>query len=150
MSWNYSGNPADSDKDAVRFWTGDKDPRDQLVQDEEILYVLSLQPDIILAAADILDELAIKFSRYVDSRVGDVQESASKRADAFKKRADELRAGKSAGTVGVEWFFGGQSKQGKIDLESDEDAVRPTFTEGQDDNPRHRQADEDLDWRCRR
>jgi hypothetical protein len=148
MTWSYSGNPADSDKDAVRFWSGDTNLNDKLVDDEEVLFVLASQPNVILAAADILDALAIRFSGDVNARVGDVQENASDRAKAYKKRADELRSGKGPGQTMPEWFFGGQSRSGKDSLRSNEDAVQPTFTEGQDDNPRADDHDND-DWRHR-
>ena len=38
MVWSYSGNPADSAVDAVRFLTGDTDTNDQLLDNEEIAW----------------------------------------------------------------------------------------------------------------
>jgi hypothetical protein len=146
MTWSYSGNPDDSPKDAVRFYCGDTDRRDQLVQNEEILFLLSKQPNVVIAAADACDVIATGFARFVDSRVGDIQESASKRMDQYKKRADDLRKGKYGGAGSVEWFVGGLSKSGKESLRSDSDAVQPTFAEGQDDHPDVGEVD---DWRNR-
>ena len=64
MSWTYSGDPATSDKDAVRFLTGDTDAGDQLASDEEIAYALSQRPDVRLAAAVVCDVYEHAF--YVD------------------------------------------------------------------------------------
>ena len=147
MTWSYSGDPSTSDKDAVRFWSGDVDDCDPLVSNEEILYVLSEQPHVKLAAADILDELANKFAIEVDKSVDGVRESAGKRSEAFSKRADKLR---KRGSTSAPWFVGGLSKSGKDDLRSDEDAVQPTFSLGQDDYPGTTQDGGDVDPHNRR
>src|SRR5688500_9078920 len=89
--WTYSGDPATSDKDAVRFLVGDTDIGDQLASDEELAYALSRHPDVRLASALVCDAIAAKFSRMADARVGDVSESASQRAAAYQTRADLLR-----------------------------------------------------------
>ena len=36
MTWSYSGDPASSDRDAIRFYIGDTDTTLQLLQDEDI------------------------------------------------------------------------------------------------------------------
>lgn len=43
MTWSYSGDPASSDRDAVRFLVGDVDTTVQLLTDEEIDFLLATQ-----------------------------------------------------------------------------------------------------------
>ena len=40
MSWSYSGNPATSDIDALRFMLKDTIEEDPILQDEEIQFIL--------------------------------------------------------------------------------------------------------------
>ena len=93
MTWSYSGDPSSSHKDAVRFLIGDTigiPTSMQLVQDEEILYVLTVQPDPIAAAVTILRSLAAKFARYVDEVTGDLQRKYSQRVAQYNALADKL------------------------------------------------------------
>lgn len=137
MSWSYTGNPKDSDKDAVRFLIGDTDPETCLVQDEEIEWQLCETPEVRVASAFILDALAAKFSQQTDKKVGDLSESSSKKAAAFRARALDIRK-----SCPAEMFVGGLSKSAKGDLLTDSDRVQPLFTVGDDDHPG---ADRDQD-----
>lgn len=132
MTWTYSGNPSASDRDAVRFHVGDTDTTDQLVTDEEIAYALTQQPSIELAAALICDAIAAKFTREADRRVGDVSLSASQQAEAYRTKARDLR---TSGYSLALPSFGGRSISEKETLDSDSDAVQPSFRVGQDDHP---------------
>ena len=40
-NWTYSGDPTDSDRDAVRFEVGDTDENDRLLSDGEVTYCLN-------------------------------------------------------------------------------------------------------------
>jgi len=135
MSWNYSGDPSTSELDAVRYYSGQTDKHEQLVSNEEILFEIDQEPNLKLAAANVLDHLARKFSKDTDERVGDVQRSGSKLAEAFRKRADELREEVEDDSGGGDFFFGGLSKSGNQNLESDSDARQPVFRIGDDDHP---------------
>ena len=62
-NWTYSGNPAASDKDAVRFLVGDTNTSDQLVSDEapRAPFPVALNPIIgrereLLEAAELLEK----------------------------------------------------------------------------------------------
>ena len=57
MSFYYSGDPASSDKDTVRFLTGQTEEKSSLVSDEEILYALTQEGNVFLASALVLDAL---------------------------------------------------------------------------------------------
>lgn len=131
MSWTYVL-PITAPKDEVRFYSGDTDPSRPLVQDEEIAYVLSKQPDVRLAAAIVCDGIVGKLSQNVDARVGDVSESSSQAAEAFRKRAADLRKEATKFALPI---FGGVFKTQKETLDQDADLVQPSFRIGQDDHP---------------
>lgn len=92
MTWSYSGNPADSEKDAVRFLIGDTDANDELLSDEEIDYVIvESGGSKYQAAHDAAYAIASKFSRMAQSKsVGDLSISYADRARAYFELANEL------------------------------------------------------------
>lgn len=92
MTWTYSGNPASSEKDAVRFLIGDTDTSDQLLSDAEINYVIvESGGSRYQAAHDAAYAIAGKFSRMAQSKsVGDLSISYADRARAYFELANEL------------------------------------------------------------
>jgi len=52
MTWTYSGNPANSSSDAVRFLIGDTDTTDQLISNEEIAYLVTVHGNIRRVASE--------------------------------------------------------------------------------------------------
>lgn len=92
MAWSYSGDPATSSKDAVRFLIFDTDTNDQLLQDAEINWCISQAGDSVYQAAhDAAYAIASKFSRMATSKtVGDLSLSYSDRAKAYFELANEL------------------------------------------------------------
>jgi hypothetical protein len=136
MAWNYTGNPADSDRDGVRFLVGDTCESDQLLQDAEIEYAIAQQSTLELAAAYCLRALAAKFSRMVTNKVGDVATNCSDLAKAYADRADELDpGGVTKGLPLALPSFGGRSLDEKETLDTDTDAVQPSFSRGMNDYP---------------
>ena len=92
MTWSYSGDPASSSKDKVRFLIGDTDTAMQLVQDQEIGAILAMQSNAYRAAARVARAIAAKFARQVDVTGEGLAERGSQRARAFRDLADELDA----------------------------------------------------------
>lgn len=143
MTWTYSGDPATSDRDSVRFLVGDTDTTDQLVKDEEIDWVLSLQAVLNFAASAVAETIAAGFARLADTKNRSLSVAASQRMAHYKKLAENLRAG-GAGSlpwgdgstaIVAEMFVGGLSIADKDAFFDDADAVQPSFHRGQDDNP---------------
>lgn len=129
------GNPATSDTDAVRFLCGDTigvPASRQLVQNEEIAFLLTLESDVTAAAAAACEAIAGRLGAQVDKRVGDLDIKASQRAEAFRVKATDLRA-KAALACGA--FGGGISLADKQTRRQDSDAVMPAFTRDQFENP---------------
>lgn len=144
MTWSYSGNPASSDKDAVRFHVGDTNPSDPLVSDEEIAFALTQEPNVDLAAAYICEAIAAQLSRSVNRRVGDVSVNGSDLAKAYQNKANDLRSRANASALPS---FGGRSISEKRNLDRDTNAVQPKFKIGQDDHPEISEDDDHYpDW----
>ena len=95
-SWSYSGNPANRLLDSCRFVIGDTDSSNQLLMDQEILWLLSQWEDNIYSAgAEGCVAISGKFTRLADSSrsVGDLSISTQYQAQAtaYLTRADHLR-----------------------------------------------------------
>lgn len=88
--WNYSGDPSQDDKDAIRWEIGDTIEDDPLLTDSEINYALNSERNIYTAAARCCEAIAAKFSRQAQYSLGPVSVHAQQRAEAYRKRAREL------------------------------------------------------------
>lgn len=136
MTWSYSGNPKDNNKDAVRFLVGDTDSDEELIQDEEILFILDTETNIYRAAANVAESIAAMFSRKADVSIGDYSESLSQQADNYLKLAERLRktARKNIQFKGIP-FAGGISKTDKEITQKDTDRVKPAFKRNLQNHP---------------
>lgn len=75
MSWSYSGNPADSKLDEIRFLLGDTTEDSTSLSDEEIIYILAQNSDVVRAsAADAAERTAGRFLKksIASKKVGDL------------------------------------------------------------------------------
>lgn len=131
MTWSYSGNPASSNMDAVRFEMGDTDSSDPLVQNEEINYALSKESGIYSAAARCLEAIARRFAREADNSLGPMRITASQKSKAFAEEAAKLR--KKATAYGSP-YAGGLSKAEDSTDAADADLKASTFSKGMMDN----------------
>ncbi|MCK4795503.1 MAG: hypothetical protein KAV87_67860 [Desulfobacteraceae bacterium] len=130
--FTYGSDPANSPTDAVRYYTGDTIRESALLDDKEIAFSLSNNPDPKRAAAECLDTLAARFAREGSIKVGDISKDLKDVSEKFRKRAQELR---SQSNKSVLPFLGGLTVSGKDALRSDSDAVQPAFEVGDWDNP---------------
>jgi hypothetical protein len=97
----YSGNPASSAKDAMRFTLGDTDRRDWLLSDAEIEAAIAAAwphegdpPGSALrrAAAVLASGLAMRFSREASFRSGPLTMQLRERAQDYREIAKQFRA----------------------------------------------------------
>ena len=135
MSWTYTGDPSDSDLDAVRFLVGDTDSEQQLASNEEILYAISQNAIQQKAAAIVCRAIAARFSTKASFSVGEMSKSCSDISKAFADRAKELEADSNWKSKYVSFSFGGISVAKKEALDQDTGAVQPGFKKGMLDNP---------------
>jgi hypothetical protein len=148
VTWTYSGNPASSPGDAVRFWIGDTTETTPQLSDEELAYLLSLTGGHVLQAAILgCQELANRYASQVDFAVeSELRVDLSQRAEAYAKRAKALRdetliPGTSLSLV-PRPYAGGVSKQDMARQKADSDRVPPSFTVGQFEEPGGRPEEE--------
>lgn len=142
MTFTYSGDPADSDTDAVRYLIGDTVSSGHLVEDEEINYAIArwapLYGTLEWAAASILDTLAAKYAREAGSISADgVSVSLAGLSEQFAAQAAQLRDQHKSSFVGAEPDVGGVSP-----YEGLTPGVKPfAFSKGMTDNQQAGQQD---------
>ena len=134
QAWSYSHNPASSDRDAVRFYVGDINKDDKLLDDNEIDFVLAQEGTALQAAITCLQNLIVLYSRYVDSSGDKRTRAYSQRVESFRTSLDSLLERQAMGALNV--FAGGISKSQKEAQCADTDRVPPVFTKQMFDNPR--------------
>ena len=74
MTWTYSGDPASSPRDEVRFLIGDTDASAPLLSDAEVDYALAQYPDPYGAAISCVRSLMAQAAKQAEStrKVGDL------------------------------------------------------------------------------
>lgn len=130
-TWTYTGNPASSTKDRVRWLCGDVMPDDPQVSDEEIVASVTDEGDALNAAATVCEHLAARFAREAQRSVSaggglNTSVSLSERSRAYATRAKSLRERAAVSSAGV--YAGGISVSDKDANASDTDLVQPAFT----------------------
>lgn len=115
MSWTYSGDPAATPLDELRFWVQDTDPETQLLSDEECRYLLSkwfpVADSIVFTAAVACEVVAAKYTGEVavsadgvSVSVGDLQEKYLRLAARLREQYKADLASSAAPAVsGVMW-----------------------------------------------
>jgi|PlaIllAssembly_1097288.scaffolds.fasta_scaffold50642_2 hypothetical protein len=131
MTFSYI-NPGERDQDAVRFEVGDTLDRDHLVEDEDILYALSVEGTVRGAAARICESLAARFARSEGFRAGAVQANKLTVTAKYLEIAKRLRA--SAVKAGS-FVMPSVSQADKDANTLDTDIPQPFFYRGIHKNP---------------
>lgn len=144
MAWNYSGDPADSDRDAVRFRITDTDSTDQLVTDEEIAYALNLKGDVGGAAIFLARQIALAFSRLASAvQRGQLREEYEERGGMFRDLSEQLaaEAGDAPGAVAGIWA--GSTLRSEVEAaDGDTSRTRGAFAIGMFDWPASKDENE--------
>lgn len=133
MSWSYSGNPASSTLDKVRWLVGDTDTTDQQLSDEEIAAALVDAGDNPYVAAIICTEALIsKYSRLVTKSVGDLSISYGDIVKNYRSLLGDIRRRSTLQLCTP--YAGGISVADKEVDEGDSDVVQPFFKRGMHDD----------------
>ena len=140
MSWYYSGDPGDSDKDHVRFLIGDTDEGSQLISDEEIAFLLTNE-SVLGAAVKATEAIAAVWSRKADRTIGDLRLSYENVSKQFLELSKRLRRQMTLNLATP--YMGGKTHTDKDANFADSDKVRPAFTVDMMENP-GTDFDEDL------
>lgn len=134
MAWTYSGDPASSNRDAVRFLVGDTLPADQQMQDAEIEYLIVQHGTAQLAAAAAAEALVARYARKVDVTDGDTSLRFSQRADEYRELAKTLREQRASGAAPLP-YVGGVSISEVEAKACDTDRFPDVFSVGMHDYP---------------
>lgn len=132
-AWTYSGDPDSSDKDRVRFLTGDTIYTDPQIFDPEILYAIRQRGNIWGATATCCMMLATQMSRKADTKQGDLFILYSSRSKQYALRAAYYENKNIALGGGIP-YAGGISVADKINEVANNDRVAPSFNIGMTDN----------------
>ncbi len=89
MSWNYSGDPANSPLDECRFLIGDTNEDAPIMQDEEILYIISQSGDNVNKLRyELFNHAATIFARDIKRSLGPQSEDPTSRLNFFKEQLE--------------------------------------------------------------
>jgi hypothetical protein len=95
MSFSYSGAPSNSDLDEVRFYLGDTDPDDVLLQDEEVQFIIDKWKPVhasnLFNASVCADMISGHFAREVTISADGVSIQMSELQQKFQSLATDLR-----------------------------------------------------------
>jgi len=140
MAFTYTGNPAESDLQAIRFLLGDTDITEPLLQDEEILFLASqwaLEHSVYYAAAICAETVAARFAREVTVNSDSQTVSTSELQQKYQNLAIQLRS------MHEQSMAGGVVDVGGILINEFRDpTVKPlAFARGMHDDPEAGQQD---------
>lgn len=149
MTWSYnsslllSTSSTNADLMRVRYLVQDVTSSTQLVQNEEINWVLSIYPNVWRAASEVAGSIATHFAKMARSKsVGSLSIQWGERAKEFKERASSLKAqSETLRTFSV--YAGGISVADKNAHDDDTDWDKPAFARGMHDFPG---ANMDPEW----
>ena len=134
-TWTYSGDPANSDLDHVRFLLGDTNSADQKLQDAEIQFSIDTSTSIEAAAASCARAIAGRFASQVDTRFESIENRFSQAASAYYQLALRLdQQAKKKNGMGAP-IAGGIRISDMDAARNDTDRVEPKVQRGQFANP---------------
>ena len=132
MSWSYSGNPASSTRDKVRWLIGDTDTSDQQLSNEEIdAALVASGNDPYTAAISCVEALIAKYSRKVTKSMGDLSINYGDIVANYRSLLGDIR--RRATLQLCTPYAGGISIADKEIDEADSDRVQPSFYKGMHD-----------------
>ena len=144
MTWTYSGDPSANSKDLVRFLIHDTDTTAQLLTDEEINGLLTIEGSARGAAILAAGSLSARFGRKASMSVGDLSINYGSIASFYHGLMLSLRRELACSSASP--YAGGQSIADKDAKEEDDDRVKPSFRRDLHDSRCH-DAD-DLTGHC--
>lgn len=128
-NFTYSGSPASSPRDAVRFLIRDTIEATAQLSDEEIAWMLSeYGGNVYLASIGSVDFIANNYATAVQSKsVGGLSISYAARAEEYRSLGAALRRRWGMYSI-VQPYAGGISRSDKRTNEQDTDWDKPSFT----------------------
>lgn len=91
MSWSYSGDPASSELDFVRYKIGDTDTNDQQITNEEIEYEIAQADTPLKAAYQCARTILKSLSRRADKKIGPASIKNSQLMGMYKEIIQDIK-----------------------------------------------------------
>ena len=102
MSFNYSGNPANSKLDECRFLLSDTDKNNYIMQDEEINYIIAQSgTNTNLLRYTLFTQAATIYAKTIKRSLGPQSEDPTSRLSFFNQQADIYKSKLSVGGVSI-------------------------------------------------
>lgn len=141
MTFSYSGNPADSTLDAVRFYSQDVDTDNQLLTNEEITFIIDQWSNVsdspVYLAAVVCDTISARFAKELSYSADGVSVSGSELQQKYATLAENLREQYKASVIGD-----GPDVSGILISDTYDPSIKPlSFAKGMHDNPEAGQQD---------
>ena len=139
--WTYSGDPATSDMDELRFLVQDTDPEVKLLGDAELDYLLAkwmpAYGSVTYVASVAANVISRKFAGVVTISADGVSVNVADISQRYAKLAIQLRAEYTAGSIGGEVDLSSLMWDSELDA-----GIKPLmFGMGVHDNPEAGQQD---------
>jgi hypothetical protein len=132
MTFTFSNNPAESDRDKVRILLHDTSSGPNALSDETVDWLISAHPNVWFAAAAGAGTKAARLSEVAEKQVGDLRIRYRDQADGYGALAKSLRL---LGVRRVAPHAGGISESDKAAAFADSDMTPPKFRTDQFTNP---------------
>lgn len=124
MAFTYTGDPANNPIDAVRFRTGDTDPDNPKLTDEEIQYLLDQHNgNVLMASIDSIERTIATMVEMVDYTIGPESVKNSQKLTNYRRLLSMLKS--EATGNGTPIWTGSNT---------DKHRLRPIFDIGMHDN----------------
>ena len=131
MAFTWTGDPAASVVEAIRWEIHDVDSAKAKFQDAEIEYAYAEEHSVLNAAARLCEQLQVRYCDTASRTMGPLRVDMNRLADLYAAKAKALR--KRAVTF-AEPYVGGISETKKDTFEDDSDLIQPAFKKGMHDN----------------
>ena len=131
MAFTWTGDPAASDIEAVRWEIYDTVEASAKFQDAEIQYAIDQEYTIYNAAARLCEQLQVRYTDAASRTMGPLKVDMGDLAKTYAEKAKALR--KRAVVYGKP-YAGGESKAKEELFEADSNLKQPIFSKGMMDN----------------
>jgi predicted SnoaL-like aldol condensation-catalyzing enzyme len=91
MAWTYSGDPSSSELDKYRFFVGDTDVEEPILQDGEVQFVIDSYKNHNTRLYHLFDAAAHYFARQIERKVGPIEEKPVERLRYYRTKANYYR-----------------------------------------------------------
>lgn len=131
MAFTWTGDPAASTIEKIRFEINDRDSAKPKFTDAEIEYAYDEEHSILNAAARLCEQLQVRYCDAASRTMGPLRVDMSNLANLYVDKAKALR---KRAMAYAEPYVGGISETKKDTFEADSDLIQPTFEKGMHDN----------------